>query len=88
LLSPLLVWCAWKAKGATEVFTRWVKYGRGVVAGLDDGKPGEESGVELPGWHEPADEVEARQGERRKMLLRAVAVAVVVWLVNLVSLPG
>ena len=42
--------------------------------------------MELRGWHDSAEEVEARQGGRREILLRAVVVAVVVWLVNLVSL--
>ena len=69
------------------MFSRWVKYERVVAVGPEDGKSGEESGMELPGWHEPAGEMEARQGERRGILLRAGAVAVVVWLVNLVSLP-
>jgi hypothetical protein len=81
VLTVLLVWCTWKVRGATEVFTRWVKYG------LEDEKAVQESGMELRGWHESADEIDARQGGRSEMLLRVLAVAVVVWLVNLVSLP-
>ena len=80
VLTVLLVWCAWRVRGATGVFARWVVYG------LEDGKAGEERGMELPGWHESTHQMDARQGERRSMFLRAGAVVVVVWLVNLVSL--
>ncbi|KAF2997999.1 hypothetical protein E8E13_007089 [Curvularia kusanoi] len=88
ILTLLLVCCAWKVNRATKAFTLWVIYGKAGLAGLEKEAGGEdEAAVELPGWHAPEGEVEARsivqKMELRKFMIRTGGVVLVVWLVNL-----
>jgi hypothetical protein len=94
ILTPILVWLAWKVHEGTKATTAWLLYGRGItVDRAQSGAAGNGDVMELPGWHLPDDTTgedaetcrRYQQGERKEMLLRVGGIAVVIWLANIVS---
>ena len=93
VLTPLLVWLAWKVHAATKVTTAWLVHGHGADT---DEKQGERivngDAMELPGWHRPDDDTgrgaanhHHTQQDDRAMFARVSGVVVGIWLMNMVS---
>jgi hypothetical protein len=90
VLTPILVWLAWKVHEATRTTTSWLLCGQPGSSDRDDQIPNRDI-MELPGWHRSdggvEEDVENRHQVQRselwRLLWRVGGVMVAVWVANL-----
>lgn len=90
ILTPLLLWFAWKVHDGTRVTTAWIVHGQITSTDLEQSElPMNEAAIELSGWHQPEEDIEDQrrnqQSARNKLLLRAGGIASAIWLINVVG---